>query len=114
MATEDDLRAAMQLDRIIHEPARLLIVAILYAEKSGQFPSLLHRTRLTNGNLHTHLQKLEQAGYIQAEVGYRGKKAFKIWRLSEFGQAAFEIYQGKLQRIADYLSDLTDSSDHPA
>lgn len=109
MATAEDLRGAMELDRVIHEPARLLIVAILYADKSAPFPSLLNMTRLTNGNLHTHLRKLEKAGYIQAERAYRGKRGFTIWHLSEVGHAAFEIYQSKLKPIADYLTDLTTS-----
>lgn len=106
MATADDLRGVMELDRVIHEPARLLIVAILYADRSAAYPSLLSMTRLTSGNLHTHLRQLEKAGYIQAERAYRGKRSITVWHLSEVGHAAFEIYQGQLKQIADHLTEL--------
>jgi len=52
------------LDRVIHEPARLLLVALLSSVESADFLFLLKESQLTKGNLTVHLSKLENAGYI--------------------------------------------------
>ena len=62
----DDLRRVTELDRLIHEPARLLIVTILASAASADFLFLQRETGLTKGNLSAHLSKLEGAGY---EIG---------------------------------------------
>jgi DNA-binding transcriptional ArsR family regulator len=63
----DDLQAITEIDRIIHEPARLLLVAYLYVVESADFLFLERQTGLTRGNLSSHLNKLEAAGYIDIE-----------------------------------------------
>ena len=69
----NDLRTLTNVDRVIHEPARLMIVAILYAVDSADFLYLLRETGLTKGNLSAHLSRLEEAGYIEIEKRFRGK-----------------------------------------
>jgi DNA-binding HxlR family transcriptional regulator len=66
------LRAISELDRVIHEPGRLMIVALLAAVKECDFLYLLHETELNKGNLSSHLARLEEAGYVQIEKTYRG------------------------------------------
>ena len=64
------------IDRLVHEPARLLIMAYLFVVESADFLFLMRQTKLTKGNLSSHLNKLEVAGYVfaspglQAEVGW--------------------------------------------
>ena len=65
----NDLRSVTELDRLIHEPARLLIVTILSTVASADFQFLHRETGLTKGNLSAHLSKLEEAGLV-----YNGKK----------------------------------------
>lgn len=108
MSSGDEMRNILALDRVIHEPARLLILIIFASKKSVGFPELLAATHLSNGNLHNHLRKLEQAGYIEARTGYRGKRAVTIWQLSEVGQAAFEIYQTGMRKVCRYLEEHSD------
>ena len=62
-----------ELDRIIHEPARLTIIALLSRVKEADFLYLLRETKLTKGNLSTHLMRLEEAGYVEIEKSFRGK-----------------------------------------
>ena len=79
-----------ELDRVIHEPARLLIVALLNGVKEADFLYLLRESNLTKGNLSSHLAKLEQAGYVEIEKTYRGKVPLTLARLTKAGHGAFE------------------------
>jgi len=91
-----DFRDLLDLDRTIHEPARLMIVSILAAVESADFLYLQRETGLTKGNLSAHLSKLEAAGYISIEKTYRGKVPLTLCRLTQAGQAALESYRLQL------------------
>lgn len=101
----DDLRNVTDLDRVIHEPARLIITTILYAVESADFLYLLHETRLTKGNLSSHLAKLEQAGYVHIEKTYQGKIPRTVCSLTEEGRAAFSTYRDHLKRAVDSMPE---------
>lgn len=87
------------VDRLIHEPARLLIMAILSAVDSADFLFLQRETGLTRGNLSSHLSKLEQAGYIEIEKTYQGKTPLTVCRLSPAGRAAFDSYRSEMRKF---------------
>jgi DNA-binding MarR family transcriptional regulator len=82
---------------VIHEPGRLMIVAILSAVKECDFLYLLNETQLSKGNLSSHLSKLEEAGYVEIEKTYRGKLPQTLLRLTRSGRTAFENYRKALQ-----------------
>ncbi len=82
-----------EIDRVIHEPARLLIVGLLNGVKEGDFLWLMHESGLTRGNLSSHLAKLEEAGYVEIEKTFRGKIPLTILRLTRAGRAAFAGYR---------------------
>lgn len=81
------------IDRVIHEPARLLIVALLNGAKEADFLWLLHESGLTKGNLSSHLAKLEESGYVEIEKTFRGKIPLTLLRLTRAGRAAFVAYR---------------------
>lgn len=81
------------IDRLIHEPARLIIVTILNAVESADFLYLQRETELTKGNLSAHLSKLEEAGYVAVEKTYKGKIPLTICRLTGVGKDAFRSYR---------------------
>jgi len=60
---------------------------------------------LTWGNLSTHLSKLEEAGYIDIEKGFEGKKPHTMIRLTDSGRAAFRAYKESMQQVLDDLPD---------
>ena len=93
----DDLRSLTELDRLIHEPARLLIVTILSTVESADFLFLQRETELTKGNLSAHLSKLEEAGYVNIEKTYKGKLPLTVCKLTETGQQAFDGYRQQMQ-----------------
>ena len=82
-----------QIDKVIHEPARLMIVALLSAVAEADFQYLHQSTGLTKGNLSVHLSKLEGAGYIEIEKSFRGKYPLTICRLTKTGKETFDTYR---------------------
>ncbi len=90
------------VDRLIHEPARLAVMTILAAVESADFLYLLHETELTKGNLSAHLSKLEEAGYIEIEKTFIGKRPHTNCRLTDEGQKA---YAGYLQQLNELLGN---------
>ena len=93
----DDLRIVTGLDRLIHEPARLLIVTILSSVESADFLFLQRETDLTKGNLSAHLSKLEEAGYVKIEKTFKGKLPLTICKLTNAGRKAWAQYRQQLQ-----------------
>ena len=91
------LRQIADLDRVIHEPARLMIAATLYLVKEADFLYLQGQTELTKGNLSSHLAKLEEAGYVEIEKTYRGKIPMTVCRLTKKGRASFKAYEAALR-----------------
>jgi DNA-binding transcriptional ArsR family regulator len=92
----EQLRAIADLDRAIHEPGRMMIVALLAAVEECDFLYLLRETELNKGNLSSHLAKLEEAGYVDIEKTYRGKVPQTLLRLTAPGRAAFNAYRKTL------------------
>ena len=83
----------LQIDRVVHEPARLKILAYLSVVKSADFVFLLSRTGLTFGNLSSHMSKLEEAGYIEVDKQIKDKRPHTMLSLTKEGRAAFEDYR---------------------
>ena len=103
MNDTDTLKSMLEVDRLIHEPARLIILSILYVLESADFLYLLRETGLGKGNLSSHLTRLEKSEYITIEKTYRGKTPMTICRLTGTGQAAFEAYREQLKSVVDAM-----------
>src|SRR5512143_309492 len=100
----EDLRSVTELDRLIHEPARLLIVTILASVASADFLFLQRETGLTRGNLSAHLSKLEEAGYVKIEKTFKGKLPLTICKLTGAGKKALKAYRDQLQDFMNKTS----------
>ena len=83
----------MTLDRLIHEPARLVLMANLAVVDEADFVFLSRQTGFTAGNISSHMTRLEDAGYVELEKGFVGKRPRTVYRLTEAGRAAFEQYR---------------------
>ena len=99
------LQPIADIDRVIHEPARLVILALLYVVESGDFTFLMRQTGLTWGNLSSHLSKLEAAGYVEVEKEFVGKKPHTMLHLTDEGRAAFREYRQRMRLVLDDLPD---------
>ncbi|MDP9365162.1 MAG: transcriptional regulator [Chloroflexota bacterium] len=102
---DDGLRDLAALDRLVHEPARLVILALLYPAESADFLFLLNQSGLTKGNLSSHLAKLEQAGYVEVLKGYNGKVPHTMLRLTEAGRTAYKAYRKQMKRAVEQLPE---------
>lgn len=80
------------IDDVIHGRLRLGVMAYLSAVNPASFPELLKKTGASNGNLSTHLTKLEAAGYIRQEKGYKGKRPQTLVHLTDNGRSAWISY----------------------
>jgi DNA-binding MarR family transcriptional regulator len=93
---------ADHLDPVIHQPARLRIMAALAAMECGprvDFSYLKDRLKLTDGNLGAHLITLEEAGYIDVEKTFVGRRPKTFLRLNDKGRAAFSAYKQALEAL---------------
>ena len=85
-----------QLDRVIHEPARLAIMLILGGVGEADFLYLQREGGFTQGNLSGHLAKLEEAGYVSIEKTFKGKVPLTVCSLTGKGKAAFSEYSNRM------------------
>ena len=91
------------IDRIIHEPARYLIMAYLSVAESADAIFLQRQTGLTWGNLSSHLSKLESAGYVAVIKDFLDKKPHTMLQMTDEGQQAFHTYRDRMKQALDEL-----------
>ena len=92
------IQEVAQLDRLIHEPARLIIMMILQGTGGADFLYLQRECGLTQGNLSSHLLRLEEADYVEIEKKFKGKRPLTLCRLTSKGEAALSGYSRRLIR----------------
>jgi DNA-binding transcriptional ArsR family regulator len=81
-----------ELDRLVHEPARLAILAVLASCEEADFLFLERATRLSRGNLSVQLTRLEEARLIDIEKRIEQKRTLTTARLTDHGQRALNAY----------------------
>lgn len=101
--TDAEIHPAMALDRVVHEPARLAILAVLSGAEEVDFAFLLAATGLTKGNLSRQTSKLEEAGYIAIRKYFRGKIPATAYRITPTGRAALARYAGQIAAIGHHI-----------
>jgi len=95
--TSSDLLELAEVDRVVHEPARLMILMVLFGVESADFTFLLNTTELTWGNLSSHVTKLEEAGYVKVKKDFVGKKPRTMVQLTDAGRRAIDSYRNTMQ-----------------
>ena len=103
LPTED--AGIQDIDRLIHEPSRLMIMANLYVVQSADFLFLQNQTRMTPGNLSAHLSKLEDAGYVEVTKEFIEKKPHTALALTKEGRRAFKEYRRKVKQFVEKLPE---------
>ena len=99
---QPNLNIDLKIDRIIHEPVRLKILAYLSEVESADFVFLVSRLGLTMGNLSAHISKLQEVGYIKVEKSFKGNRPHTMIYLTEKGDDAFSSYrEGMLGLLQD-------------
>jgi len=93
------------IDRIVHEPARFLILAYLSVIESADFLFLMNQTELTRGNLSSHLSNLETAGYVDIKKEFIEKIPRTLVRLNNKGKEAFDQYRQDMKNLLGSLPE---------
>jgi DNA-binding MarR family transcriptional regulator len=89
------------LDRLVHEPARLAILTLLATGGETDFVLLQARAGLTAGNLATHLARLERAGFVRVSKGFEGRRPRTLLALTEAGRTALATWRRHIRRLLD-------------
>lgn len=90
-----------ELDKLIHEPARLAILTALSTAESIDFMFLQRITGLNKGNLSIHLSKLEAANLVRIDKEFVDRKPRTEVRLTEQGRKGLELYWMELDRMRE-------------
>jgi DNA-binding transcriptional ArsR family regulator len=93
-----------EIDKLIHEPARLMILATLHAVESADFLFVERQTGLTRGNLSSHMSKLENAGFIEINKEFVDKIPRTLLRITDQGRAALLDYTNNMKQVLDGLA----------
>jgi DNA-binding HxlR family transcriptional regulator len=88
-----------ELDRLIHERARLGIISALAGNDSLTFNDLKRLLKATDGNLSVHARKLEEAGYISCKKSFAGRIPRTDYRLTATGRRALEQYLRDMEEV---------------
>lgn len=93
----------MKFDKIVHQSTRLQILSYLYKVKQDSFNALKDELELTEGNLSSHLQKLEDAGYVETKKEFVERKPKTTYEITKEGEEALEDHVNKLEKVVKGL-----------
>jgi len=103
MPSDNALQPIADLDRIVHSPPRLMILAYLAAVDSADFIFLMNQVGLTRGNLSSHLTTLEEAEYVSIKKEFVEKVPRTLIRLTDKGREAIQTYRDQMRTVIDEL-----------
>ena len=103
MPADKALGTIADIDRIVHSPPRLMILAYLAAVDSADFIFLMNQVELTRGNLSSHLKTLEEAEYVSIQKEFVEKVPRTLIRLTDAGREAIQTYREQMRTVIDQL-----------
>jgi len=103
----DELEEIGELDRTIHEPARLAILTVLASCERADFLFLQRAVRVTKGNLSSHLSKLEAGGLVEIEKRFVGRRPNTLIRLTPSGRQRVKEHWSQLDALREAAKRLS-------
>lgn len=100
----DAMAHLLGVDKLIHEPARLLILSLLRVVKRADFVFLQRQTGMTGGNMSSHVRKLAEAGYVEVEKGFSGNRPQTMLSLTAGGRKALTRYLGTMRAVLEEIA----------
>lgn len=89
-----------KLNPLLHSELRLAIMSLLVSMQKADFTLIKEKTEATAGNLSVQITKLEEAGYLKVEKGFKGKMPQTTCIITKKGIDAFEQY---VEDLKEYL-----------
>ncbi len=102
---DGEMPTVSEIDKTIHEPARLMIMAHLFVVESADFLFLQRQTGLTWGNLSSHISKLEGADYVDVKKEFVDRKPHTVLQLTSKGRTAFQEYRQSMKQLFKELPE---------
>jgi len=99
--TPNSISEIMNIDRMVHSPARLAILTYLFVVEEGDAVYLLNQIGLTWGNLSANVTRLQETGYIEVSKEFKDKKPHTLLKLTDKGRKAFQAYQDQMKGLLD-------------
>ncbi len=103
--TDINFETLVEINKLIHEPARLMILVTLYVVESADFLWVERHTGLSRGNLSFHMSKLEEAGYIEIKKEFVEKIPRTMLKITEDGRAALLNYTQNMKLVLDRIDN---------
>lgn len=88
-----------EIDDVIHGRVRLAVMAFLSGAGVADFNELKAKVGGTDGNLSVHLRKLEEAGYLDVEKRFRGRRPQTLLHLTAKGREAWIAYIKRIESL---------------
>lgn len=101
----------MELDKLVHQPTRLRIFAHLYANGETSFTDLRAELDVTEGNLASHIDRMEDADCVLVDKQFVDRKPQTTYRLTERGEALFEDHVQTLETLIDGVEQRSSEPD---
>jgi DNA-binding transcriptional ArsR family regulator len=98
-SANQDVQPLAEIDRVIHEPARLAVLGLLAAVDSADFLFVQNQTGLTGGNLSSHMTRLEEAGYVEVTKEFVDRIPRTLLRATKEGRAALRQYKRSMLQV---------------
>ncbi|MFA9399132.1 MAG: transcriptional regulator [Clostridiaceae bacterium] len=103
MTKDNPMNFLNNINKLIHEPARLMIMSYLVILGTTDFVFLLKQTELTKGNLSSHLSKLEEENYIKLEKVFQNKRPKTQINITELGMRQFHEYKNNIMNFLSII-----------
>ncbi|ELZ12760.1 transcriptional regulator [Haloterrigena salina JCM 13891] len=93
----------MEFDKLVHQPTRLQIFAYLYRHDRATFSELQDDLEITDGNLSSHVQRMEEADAVSIEKQFVDRRPQTTYELTDEGRETFESHVDTLEALLDQL-----------
>ena len=85
-----------KLDTLLHSRIRLAIVSLLAGCEEAEFTFIRNSVKATDGNMNSHMKKLEEAAYVEVKKEFQNRKPVTFYKLTDKGRSAFNEYVRQL------------------
>lgn len=93
------------IDDLLHEPARLRLLAFLSVVKRTDFTYLLKLSGMSKGNLSVQMSRLGDADLVSIEKSFEGNRPRTVYQLTPDGRKALRAYKKSMTTILAALPD---------
>ncbi|GEN75195.1 winged helix-turn-helix domain-containing protein [Chryseobacterium hagamense] len=88
-----------QLNKEFESRVRLGIMSVLMVNDWVDFSEMKSILEITDGNMASHSNALEKAGYIEVKKEFVGKKPKTSYRVTQSGREAFTDHLNALEKL---------------